>query len=94
MTSRDENRRLAEAYAKAMGIGVGDTQLHNSLADGPDKFTHDYAACQEVSCFRCAAYAIDTRQAGNGLALRYATGIRSSTRPPANVIRAWPIEIP
>ena len=39
-----------------MGIGVGDTQLHNSLADGPDKFTHDYAACQEVSCFRCAAY--------------------------------------
>ena len=44
MASREENRRLAEAYAEAMGIRAGDPQLH------------DYAACQDLSCVRCDAY--------------------------------------
>ena len=47
MASREENRRLAEAYAEAMGIG--DTNL-------PDKSTHDYAACQAPTCALCDAY--------------------------------------
>ena len=47
MTSREENRQLAEAYAEAMGIG--DTNL-------PDKSTHDYAACQAPICALCDAY--------------------------------------
>ena len=44
MTSREENRQLAETYAEAMGIRADDPQLH------------DYAACQDVSCIRCEAY--------------------------------------
>ena len=56
MTSREENRRLAEAYAEAMGSGVGDPQLPNDPADGPSNFNHDYAACQDMSCVRCDAY--------------------------------------
>ncbi len=55
MTSRDDNRRLAEAYAETMGIGAGDSGL-SDLTDGPADFTHDYAACQELSCVRCDAY--------------------------------------
>ena len=47
MASREENRRLAEAYAEAMGIG--DTNL-------PDESTHDYAACQAPICALCDAY--------------------------------------
>ena len=47
MTSREDNRRLAEAYAEAMGIG--DTNL-------PDETTHDYAACQAPICALCDAY--------------------------------------
>ena len=47
MTSREENRQLAEAYAEAMGIG--DTNL-------PDESTHDYAACQAPICALCDAY--------------------------------------
>ena len=56
MTSRDDNRRLAEAYAEAMGIGDDDTQLPDELTDTPDNFTHDYAACHDLSCVRCDAY--------------------------------------
>ena len=56
MTSRDDNRRLAEAYAEAMGIGADDPQTHDDMADDPDNFTHDYAACQDLSCVRCDAY--------------------------------------
>ena len=44
MTSRDDNKRLAEAYAEAMGIRAGDPQLH------------DYAACQSPICALCDAY--------------------------------------
>ena len=55
MTSRDDNRRLAETYAESMGIGVGDPQLPDDPAGGPANFTHDYAACQEVSCVLCDA---------------------------------------
>ena len=47
MASREENRRLAEAYAEAMGIG--DTNL-------PDESTHDYAGCQNPICALCDAY--------------------------------------
>ena len=46
MTNRDDNRRLAEAYAEVM---VGDT----NLPDGP---THDYAGCQAPVCALCDAY--------------------------------------
>ena len=45
MTSREDNRRLAEAYAEAMGIG--DTNLDEEPTDEPDGFTHNYAACQD-----------------------------------------------
>ena len=54
MTSRDDNRRLAEAYNEAMGIG--DTTLPDELTDDPDGFTHDYAACQDPICPLCEAY--------------------------------------
>ena len=54
MTSREDNRRLAEAYNEAMG--VGDTTLHDELTDDPDGFTHDYAACQDPICPLCEAY--------------------------------------
>ena len=54
MTCREENRRLAEAYAEAMGIG--DTNLPDELTDLPDKFTHNYAACQDPICALCDAY--------------------------------------
>ena len=47
MTSREDNKRLAEAYNEAMGIG--DTNL-------PDESTHDYAACQDPICALCEAY--------------------------------------
>ena len=47
MTSREDNRRLAEAYAEAMGIG--DTNLD-------DESTHDYAACQDPICALREAY--------------------------------------
>ena len=33
MSSREDNRRLAEAYNEAMGIG--DTNLHDELTDDP-----------------------------------------------------------
>ena len=56
MTSRDENRRLAEAFAEAMGIGVDDAQIHDDPADEPDSFTHNYAACQNPVCALCDAY--------------------------------------
>ena len=36
MTSREDNRRRAEAYNEAMGIG--DTTLHDELTDDPDDF--------------------------------------------------------
>ena len=45
MTSREDNKRLAEAYNEAMGFG--DTTLPDELTDDPDGFTHDYAACQD-----------------------------------------------
>ena len=54
MTSREDNRRLAEAYAEAMGIG--DTNLPDELTDVPDNFTHNYAGCQEPVCALCDAY--------------------------------------
>ena len=54
MTSREDNRRLAEAYNEAMGIGG--TNLHDELTDDPDGFTHDYAACQDPICPLCEAY--------------------------------------
>ena len=37
MTSREDNRRLAEAYNEAMGIGG--TNLHDELTDDPDGFS-------------------------------------------------------
>ena len=54
MTSREDNRRRAEAYNEAMGIG--DTKPHDELTDDPDGFTHDYAACQDPICSLCEAY--------------------------------------
>ena len=54
MTSREDNRRRAEAYNEAMGIG--DTKPHDELTDDPDDFTHDYAACQDPICPLCEAY--------------------------------------
>ena len=56
MTSREENRHLAEAYAEAMGIRSDDPQIHDDMVDAPDNFTHDYATCQDLSCVRCDAY--------------------------------------
>ena len=37
MTSREDNRRRAEAYNEAMGIG--DTKPHDELTDDPDDFS-------------------------------------------------------
>ena len=54
MTSREDNRRLAEAYNEAMGIG--DTNLPDELTDDPDDFSHNYAACQDPICPLCEAY--------------------------------------
>ena len=54
MASREDNRRLAEAYNEAMGIGG--TKPHDELTDDPDDFTHDYAACQDPICPLCEAY--------------------------------------
>ena len=54
MMSREDNRRLAEAYNEAMGIG--DTTLDEELTDDPNEFTHDYATCQNELCVLCAAY--------------------------------------
>ena len=47
MRSREENRRLEEAYAEAMGIS--DTNL-------PYEATYDYAGCQNPICALCDAY--------------------------------------
>ena len=63
MTSREDNKRLAEAYNEAMGIG--DTKPHDELTDDPDDFTHDYAACQDPICPLCEAYG-DGYTAGQG----------------------------
>ena len=54
MTSREDNRRLAEAYNEAMGIG--DTNLHDELTDDPDDFGHNYAGCHDPICALCEAY--------------------------------------
>ena len=54
MTCREENRRLAETYAEAMGIG--DTTLHDERTGGPAEATHDYAGCQNPICALCDAY--------------------------------------
>ena len=54
MTCREENRRLAETYAEAMGIG--DTTLHDERTGGPAETTHDYAGCQNPICALCDAY--------------------------------------
>ena len=54
MASREDNRRLAEAYNEAMGIG--DTKPHDELTDDPDDFTHDYAGCRDPICALCEAY--------------------------------------
>ena len=59
MTSSEENRELAEAYAEAMGIG--DTNL-------PDDFTHNYLACQDPICALCDAY-------GDGYSAGKETGV-------------------
>ena len=37
MASREDNRRLAEAYNEAMGIGG--TKPHDELTDEPDDFS-------------------------------------------------------
>ena len=41
-------------------MGVGDTNI-------PDEITHDYAACQDLSCVRCDAYG-DGYSAGKEMA--------------------------
>ena len=91
MTSREDNRRLAEAYNEAMGIGADDPQIHDDIADAPDNFTHDYAACQDLSCVRCDAYG-DGYSAGKETrrTSRSATGTPNSTRRHAGAIRVWP----
>ena len=38
-----------QSAAAAAAMGVGDTNI-------PDETTHDYAACQDLSCVRCDAY--------------------------------------
>ena len=88
MTSREDNRRLAEAYNEAMGIGG--TNLHDELTDDPDGFTHDYAACQDPICPSAKPMAMDTRQARKRLILKFAIGVQPITRPRAGVIRVWP----
>ena len=88
MTSREDNRRLAEAYAEAMGIG--DTNLPDELTDIPDNFTHNYSGCQEPVCALCDAYGEGIPQARKWLTSRSATGIPSSTRLHAAAIRVWP----
>ena len=88
MTSREDNRRLAEAYNEAMGIG--DTNLDDELTDDPNDFTHDYAACQDPICPLCEASAMDTRQARRRLILKFAIGVQPITRRRAGVIRVWP----
>ncbi len=47
MTSRDDNRRFAEAYADVMG---------SSASNLPTESTHEYAACQASICALCDAY--------------------------------------
>ena len=89
MASREDNRRLAEAYNEAMGIG--DTNLDEELTDDPDGFTHDYAACKDPICALCDAYG-DGYTAGKErrLTSMSVTGTRRNTRPPAAVTRVWP----
>ena len=55
MASREDNRRLAEAYNEAMGIGDAKTPRR---ADGrpPTTSAHNYAACQDPICPLCEAY--------------------------------------
>ena len=89
MTSREDNKRLAEAYNEAMGIG--DTKPHDELTDDPDDFTHDYAACQDPICALCEAYG-DGYTAGKEKAYFEVRTWQSepNTRRRAGVIRVWP----
>ena len=88
MTSREDNKRLAEAYNEAMGIG--DTKPHDELTDDPDDFTHDYAACQDPICALCEAYGDGYTAGKERLISRSAPGTRRNTRRRAGVIRVWP----
>ena len=88
MTSREDNKRLAEAYNEAMGFG--DTKPHDELTDDPDGFTHDYAACQDPICPLCDAYGDDTRLARKRLTSRSAPGTRRNTRRRAGATPVWP----
>ena len=88
MTSREDNRRLAEAYNEAMGFG--DTTLPDELTDDPDGFTHDYAACQDPICPSAKPMAMDTPLARRRLTSRSAPGTRRNTRRRADVTPVWP----
>ena len=88
MASREENRRLAEAYAEAMGIG--DTNLHDD--DGRSRRLH--SRLRRLSGLRYALsvtpMATDTPQVRKWLTSRSAPGTRRNTRRRAGVIRVWP----
>ena len=88
MTSREDNRRLAEAYNEAMGIG--DTTLPDELTDDPDDFGHNYAACQDPICPSAKPTATDTPLVRRRLTSRSAPGTRRNTLPPAGVTLVWP----
>ena len=87
MTSREDNRRLAEAYNEAMGIG--DAKLHDELTDDPDDFTHDYAPVRTRYAPSVKPTAMDTRQARRRLILKFAIGVQPITRPLAVAPRVW-----
>ena len=86
MTSREDNRRLAEAYNEAMGIG--DTNLHEEVTDDPADFSHDYAACQDPICPLCEAYG-DGYTAGKEKA--YFEGPHLAPEGTRSVVRVQPL---
>ena len=89
MTSREDNKRLAEAYNEAMGIG--DTKPHDELTDDPE--TTSLTITQPVRTRYAPSakpMAMDTPLAKRKLILKFAIGVQPITRRRAGVIRVWP----
>ena len=89
MTSRDENRQLAEAHAEVMRIHADDTQFQDERTHEPDGFTHNDDACQDLPYALCDAY-------GDGYSKAYfvvRTGTRSSMRPLVDATPVWPRDL-
>ena len=89
MTSREDNRRRAEAYNEAMGIG--DTKLPRR-ADGRSRRLQLTITQPVRTRYAPSAkpMAMDTQRARRRLTSRSAPGTRRNTRPRAGATRVWP----